>query len=82
MVSDSSMLSNNNNLIVKGYKLVRDDHPDDVKRGGLCAFIKDFLPVRFLFNTYLKECLNLEVCIKNIKGYVTSLYRSPSHRTN
>ena len=29
----SPFLFDNDNLDVKGYKLVRDDHPDDIKRG-------------------------------------------------
>ena len=62
---DSSILSDNDNLIIKGYKLVRDDHPDDVNRDGICAYIRESLPVSCLFNTYFKECLILKVCINN-----------------
>ena len=29
---DSHILSDNDNLVIKGYKFVRDDHPDDIKR--------------------------------------------------
>ena len=75
---DSSILSDNYNSVIKGYKLARDDHPDDIKRGGVCAYIRELLPVRCLFNTYLKEYLILEVCINSKKEYVISLNRSPS----
>ena len=34
--------------------------------------------MRRLFNPYLKECLFLELCINNKKGYVISLHRSPN----
>ena len=72
---DFSILSDNDNLVIKGY------HPDDIKRGGVCAYIRESL-ARCLFNSYLKECLILEVCINNKKGYVISLYRSPSQATD
>ena len=31
---DSSILSDNDNLVIKGCKLVRDYHLDDIKKGG------------------------------------------------
>ena len=34
---NNSVLSDNDNLIIKSYKLVRDDHLYDVKRGRVCA---------------------------------------------
>ena len=37
MYLDSSILYDNYNLVIKGYKLVRVDHPDHIKRGGECA---------------------------------------------
>ena len=37
MYLDSSILYDNYNLVIKGYKLVRVDHPDHIKRGGDCA---------------------------------------------
>ena len=43
---DSSMLFDNDDLIIKGYKLIRYDHPDDIKRRGVCAYIRESLPVR------------------------------------
>ena len=51
---DSSILSDNDNLVIKVYELVRDDHPDNIKRGGVCAYIKESFLARCLFNTYLK----------------------------
>ena len=45
------------------------------------AFFKESLPVSCLTNSYLKECLIFEVSI-NKKGYVISMYRSPSQNSN
>ena len=75
---DSSIASDNNELDIKGYNLYRADHPNNVKRGGVCAYIRESLTVRCFSNAYLQECLILEISINNKKGYVVSLYRSPS----
>ena len=40
---DSSI---SDNLIdIKGYNSVRADHPDNIKRGGVCVYYKEYLPV-------------------------------------
>ena len=75
---DSSILTENNNLKINGYKMVRTDQPNSIKRGVVCAYVRESLPVRNLSNSYLSECLTLEVTISNRKGYVITLYRSPS----
>ena len=54
------------------------DHPNNVKRDGVCAYIRESLPARCLSNTYLQECLILEISINNKKGYVVSIYRCPT----
>ena len=79
---DSSLASDNDNLNIKGYNLYRADHPNNVKRGGVCAHIRESLPARCLSIAYLQECLILEISINNKKGYVVSLYRSPSQAPN
>ena len=73
---DSSIASDNDNLNIKGYNLYRADHPNNVKRDGVCAYIRESLPVRCLSNAYLQECLILEISINNKISYVVSLYRS------
>ena len=64
---DASESSDNDNLNINGYKLVRADHPRNVKRGGVCVYFKQSLPVRCLPNSYLKECLIIEVSINSKK---------------
>ena len=64
---DSSILSNNDGLVIKGCKLVRDDHPGNIKKDVVCAYIRETLLMRCLFDTYLKKCLILEACINNKK---------------
>ena len=48
----------------------------------MCVYFKESLPVKCLSNSYLKECLILEVSINNKRGYVVSLYRSPSQTSD
>ena len=48
--------------------MVRADHPNNVKRGGVCAYVRVSLPVHNFSNFYLSECLTLEVTISNKKG--------------
>ena len=80
---DSSVSSDNDNLYIRDYnKLVRADHPGNIKRGGVCVYFKESLPVSCLPNPYLKECLIFEVSINNKRGYVVSMYRSPSQTSD
>ena len=55
---DSSVLLDDDNLVIPGYNSVCSDHPSNTKRGGVCLYYKNFLPLRFLNISYLKECLD------------------------
>ena len=48
--------------------------PNNIKRGDVCAYFEVSLPVHNFNNSYLSECLTLEVTISNKKGYVITLY--------
>ena len=41
---DSSVSSDNDNLYIKDYKLVRADNPGNVKRDGIWVYFKETLP--------------------------------------
>ena len=75
---DSTFSSDNEDINIKGFKLVRADHPNNIKRGGVCAYVIESLPVWVVPNHHLSECLILEINLKNKKGYLVSLYRSPN----
>ena len=79
---DASVPSDNDNLNINSYELVRADHPGNVKRGGVRVYVKETLPVRCLPNSYFKECLILEVSINNKRGYVVLLYQSSSQTSD
>ena len=68
-----------NNLIdIEGYNLVCADHPDDTKRGGVCIYYKESLPVRVINLPFFNEALLLEMSYKKTKILVSVIYRSPS----
>ena len=58
---DSTFSTDDSALSLKGYKLIRSDHPQDVKRGGTCIYYKDTLPIKFLNIFNLSECLICEI---------------------
>ena len=43
---DSSFLPGDERLNLNGYNLIRNDHAGDVKRGGVCVYIKNSLATR------------------------------------
>ena len=58
-------------LKIDGYILVCADHPNNIKRGGVCIYFKKSLPVRVVSLRYLKEALLLEMTYNNNKVIVS-----------
>ena len=71
-----------NNLLINGYKLVRADHPDDVKRGGVCLYYRENLTLQLVDTPYIEQCILCEINIQNTTGYVALIFRSPSQSSN
>ena len=72
----------NSLLEIDGYVLVRADHPNNIKRDGVCIYCKESLPVRVISLPYLKEALLLEMTCKNKKVIVSVIYRPPSQNNS
>ena len=71
------------NLVdIEGYKLIRADHPDNIKRGRVCIYYKESLPVQIIYQHYLKEAQPLEMSYSNKKVIVSVIYCSPSQSTD
>ena len=71
------------NLVDKQrYNLVRADHPDNTKRGRVCIYYKESLPVRVKNLPYFKEALLLEISFNKKTVIVSVVYRSPSQNSN
>ena len=50
---DSSVESDNDDLRINGYKLIRTDHPLNTKRGGVCICYKESLIVKVICKNVL-----------------------------
>ena len=79
---DSAVPLDDNSFFRNGYNLTRTDHPDDVKRGGVCMSYKENLPRRIISTSYFDQCLLCKVTCQNHKGYIAVIYHSPSHAMN
>ena len=75
---DSSISNDDDNLEIPGYDLYRADHPSDTKRGGVCIYYRNSLPLKILGIQYLHECINFEIIIGGKLCRFVSLYRSRS----
>ena len=75
---DSSIPINDNRLSISGHSMMRVDHSSNTKRGRVCLYYKEHLPIirrDGIFN--LQEWLVTEITVKNKRCFLTCLYRSP-----
>ena len=75
---DSSIQSDNDNLEISEYNLVRSDYSSNNKRGGVCIYYKALLPLRVIDICFLRECITFEGVIGDKQCNFVALYRSPS----
>ena len=75
---DSSIPSDDDNLELPGYNLVRKDNPTNTKRGGVCIYDHNSLPLKVIDIQFLNECINFEIRIGGKLCSFLFLYRSPS----
>ena len=76
---DSTYLSDDPRLRLQGYDMIRCDFPRNIKRGGVCMYLRKELPVvrRDDLST-LEQCLVCEIKVKRSKCFITCIYRSPN----
>ena len=55
--------SNDESLEKAGYNLVREAHPSNSKRGGVCLYYKSSLPFRVINVKYLQKSISFELRI-------------------
>ena len=79
---NSENFSSDDNLNITGYNMIRADHPSGNRRGGVCIYYKESLPIKMLNIYYLQECICFDLKIGNKLCTITSLYRSPSQTAN
>ena len=73
---DSSI--DDESLEISGYYLIRSDHPSNKKRGGICIYYKNFLPLKVTVVRLLEECIVFDLIISNKLFSFVALYRSRS----
>ena len=79
---NSETISNDENLYIPGYNLIKADHLSNTKRGGVCIYFKESLPSRLYNVSYLNECICFEIMFSNKLCNFISLYRSPSQSSD
>ena len=77
---DSTVDPNNN--LINVYRLLRADHPGNVKRDGVCLYYRENVTLQLVDTPYIKQYTLCEINIQNITGYVAVIYRSPSLSSN
>ena len=63
---------------IPGYNMTRADHPSGNRRGGVCIYYKESLPIKMLNINFLEECICFDLKIGSKLCTILSLYRSPS----
>ena len=68
---DSSISDDDPRIALNGYNLLRCDHPSNSKKGGVCIYFKDHLPLTKKSGiTRLSECLVYS--IDSVQKYLTT----------
>ena len=66
-------------LSLDGYSLHKNNHPQNVKRGGVGLYVKDSLPSKTRLDLVtLPECVVCEIQLSRKKYFFVVIYRSPS----
>ena len=65
-----------------GYELIWVDYPSNQKRGGICIYHKDFLPIKVDNESCLKECLNFSLSVYGKQCNITLIHCSPSQSSD
>ena len=69
---DSTIFLDGQLFCLDGYKLIRADHPKNIKQGRVCIYHRKTLPVKNIQLNYLPEYLVCEINYKEI--FIVTLY--------
>ena len=76
---DSSIDISGTRININGYSLLRADHPSNAKRGGVCMYYKNYLPIiRRTDLSHFQECIVAEITVDKERCFLTCLFRLPS----
>ena len=75
---NSSIPYDDDYMEIPRYNLIRADHSSENRRGSVCIYYKNRLPLKVLDIHILQECINFEIKTENkLCGFIV-LYRTPS----
>ena len=74
----SSISSDNSNLELPGYNLVRADNPANTRRGGVCIYYRNSLPLKGIDVQLLNDYIKFKIRIGGRLRSFLCWYRSPS----
>ena len=49
------------NFQLRGFDLIKADHRSNTKRGGVCIYYRNFLPLKLINIHYLNECITVKI---------------------
>ena len=75
-------INDEKDISIKGYSLVRVDHPSNTKWGGVCIYYKESLGVHIIDIPNLTESILCQITINNKMGFVLVVYCSPSQSSD
>ena len=78
---NSDTYTDDQNIEISDYYMLRADYPSNNKWGGAYIFYRTALPSRVLNISYLSECITFERSIGNKACHFIHLYRSPSQKS-
>ena len=74
---DSNIPSDDDNLELPGYNLECTDNRNNTKRGSVCSYYYNSLPLKVFDIQFLNECINFKIRIGGKLCSFLCLYRSP-----
>ena len=75
---NSKTSTDDGNLEIPGYNIIRKDHSSNTKRGVVCVYYKSTLHFKLINIKYFQQCITFEVRIGRKCRKFVCLYRSPS----
>ena len=79
MFLDSTVSHQDENIMINGYSLLREDYPSNSKHGGVCLYFKEhLLLIRGNDLSVLQGRLVTKIIVDKEKCFFTCIYRSPN----
>ena len=75
---NSEIAFDDESLEIPAYNLVREDHPSNITRGGVCVYYESSLPFKVVNVKYLQESISFKLKIGGKCCKFSCLYKSPS----